>query len=155
MICPKCGTKFDEGIFCPECGTRIESATEAVFIEPQNVSTITEQSSKVENISTISTAAPQVPITSATIYPKPQNTETPSSYDPSWPRRSKITAAILAIFLGGIGIHKFYLDKIFWGVVYILFVWTSIPILLGVIEGIMYLCMSDEQFQEKYHIRLR
>lgn len=30
MICKKCGTQFEEGIFCPECGTRVEESTTPV-----------------------------------------------------------------------------------------------------------------------------
>lgn len=29
--------------------------------------------------------------------------------------KSRILAAVLAIFLGGLGIHKFYMGKIGWG----------------------------------------
>lgn len=64
--------------------------------------------------------------------------------------RSRPMAAFLAIVLGGAGIHKFYLGKAGWGLLYILFSWTFIPIFLGIIEGITYLLMSDKTFQEKY-----
>ena len=64
--------------------------------------------------------------------------------------RSRIIAALLAIFLGGIGIHKFYLGQIGWGLLYILFVWTSIPIIIGILEGLMFLFMSDKSFEAKY-----
>lgn len=64
--------------------------------------------------------------------------------------KSKVTAGILAILLGGIGIHKFYLGKVGWGLVYLLFSWTSIPMFLGFIEGIIYLTMSDSSFNSKF-----
>lgn len=64
--------------------------------------------------------------------------------------RNRILAALLAIFLGDIGIHKFYLGKAGWGIIYIIFSWTFIPMILGFIEGIMYLCMSDKSFENKY-----
>lgn len=64
--------------------------------------------------------------------------------------RNKVIAALLAIFLGGFGIHKFYLGQKGWGLVYLLFFWTVIPGIVGFIEGIIYLCMSDERFAEKY-----
>lgn len=62
----------------------------------------------------------------------------------------RIIAALLAIFLGGIGVHKFYLGKPVMGVVYILFCWTGIPALVGLIEGIIYLCKTDEEFTKEY-----
>ena len=73
---------------------------------------------------------------------------------PAWPIKNKIVAGLLGIFLGGLGIHKFYLGKIGQDIVYILFCWTFIPALIGFIEGIVYLCSNDENFQLKHHVRL-
>ena len=64
--------------------------------------------------------------------------------------KSKIAAGLFGIFLGGLGIHKFYLGQIGWGIVYLIFFWTFIPALVGLIEGIIYLAMSDEAFAAKY-----
>ncbi|MCU6797344.1 MULTISPECIES: TM2 domain-containing protein [Paenibacillus] len=64
--------------------------------------------------------------------------------------KSKTTAGILAILLGSLGVHKFYLGKIGLGVVYILFCWTGIPGIIGLIEGILYLTKTEEEFQSKY-----
>ena len=73
----------------------------------------------------------------------------PSAVSPK-PRRDRIVAALLAIFLGNFGVHKFYLGHIGVGIVYALFCWTSIPGVLGVIEGILYLMKSDEQWAIEY-----
>jgi len=64
--------------------------------------------------------------------------------------KSKVTAGVLAIILGGLGIHKFYLGKIGMGILYIAFCWTGIPEVVGLIEGILYLTATDEDFQTKY-----
>ncbi|MPW42175.1 hypothetical protein A6M14_11325 [Acinetobacter sp. Ac_877] len=64
--------------------------------------------------------------------------------------KSKIIAAVLAFFLGGFGVHKFYLGQIGWGIVYLLFCWTFIPSIVAFIEFIIYLCTSDEDFAKKY-----
>lgn len=64
--------------------------------------------------------------------------------------RNKIVAALLAIFLGGLGIHKFYLGKAGWGIVYFIFSWTFLPALIGFFEGIYYLLMSDKEFERNY-----
>lgn len=64
--------------------------------------------------------------------------------------RSKVTAGVLAILLGGIGAHKFYLGKTGQGILYLLFSWTFIPLIVGVIEGLMYLGMRDADFAQKY-----
>ncbi|MEH2468983.1 TM2 domain-containing membrane protein YozV/ribosomal protein L40E [Nitrobacteraceae bacterium AZCC 2161] len=64
--------------------------------------------------------------------------------------RSRVAAAIFAILLGGVGIHKFYLGRIWQGVLYLLFCWTFVPAVIGLIEGIVYLTMSDADFEMKY-----
>jgi TM2 domain-containing membrane protein YozV len=64
--------------------------------------------------------------------------------------KSRIAAALLAFFLGGFGIHKFYLGRPIWGILYLLFCWTFIPAVIAFIEFIVYLCMSDRAFAEKY-----
>ena len=65
--------------------------------------------------------------------------------------KSRIVAALLAFFLGGLGIHKFYLGQTGWGVVYLLFCWTLIPGIAAFIEFIMLLVMSDDTFNAKYN----
>ena len=64
--------------------------------------------------------------------------------------KNRIVAALLAFFLGGFGAHKFYLGQIGWGVAYLLFCWTFIPSIVALIEFIIYLCTSDEDFARKY-----
>jgi TM2 domain-containing membrane protein YozV len=66
--------------------------------------------------------------------------------------KSKSTATLLAFFLGGLGIHKFYLGKKLQGVLYVLFCWTLIPWIIGVIEAIIYLTISDDTFNLRYNI---
>lgn len=62
----------------------------------------------------------------------------------------RLLAILFAILLGGLGIHKFYLGQIGMGILYLLFCWTGIPVIVGIIEGILYLCMSDADFEAKY-----
>ena len=64
----------------------------------------------------------------------------------------RIAFALFAIFLGGIGVHKFYVKENTWGVIYLLFCWTYIPAILGIIEGIIALSSTDKEFCEKYEI---
>lgn len=77
---------------------------------------------------------------------------------PSNTTKSKTTAGMLAIFLGGLGIHKFYLGKNGQGIAYLLlfwfFCWTVfVPVLITIIafiEGIILLTMNDNEFHQKY-----
>lgn len=64
--------------------------------------------------------------------------------------KNKLAAALFAFFLGGFGIHKFYLKQTGLGIVYLLFCWSFIPAVLGFIDGVMLLLMSDEDFNRKY-----
>ena len=64
--------------------------------------------------------------------------------------KDRTVAVILAFFLGGFGIHKFYLNQPLWGLTYILFCWTGIPAIVAFIEGIIYIATSEEEFQNKY-----
>lgn len=64
--------------------------------------------------------------------------------------KNRIAAALLALFLGGFGVHKFYLGKIGQGFLYLIFCWTFIPTFISFVEFIIYLCSSDENFARKY-----
>jgi len=73
--------------------------------------------------------------------------------------KNKIAAALLALFLGGLGIHKFYLNKPGAGVIMLLctlvgwillFIPPIIVAIIAFIEFIIYLTKSDQQFYEDY-----
>ncbi|AZS50245.1 NINE protein [Entomomonas moraniae] len=72
-------------------------------------------------------------------------------HNPTSKGKSRIAAALLAFFLGGFGIHKFYLGQVGLGFLYLIFCWTGIPAIVAFIEFIIYLCMSDETFDAKYN----
>ena len=59
-------------------------------------------------------------------------------------QKNRITAALLALVFGGIGVHRFYLGKIVSGIFYLLLCWTFIPAIIALIEFIILICMSDE-----------
>ncbi len=67
--------------------------------------------------------------------------------------KSKYVAALLAFFFGSIGIHRFYLGQPTLGIGYIAVLLTNrwAAIILGLIDAIMFLAMSDEQFNRKYN----
>jgi len=65
-------------------------------------------------------------------------------------RKSRVAAAVLALFLGGLGAHHFYLGRVTAGIFSLLFCWTLIPSLIALVECIIYLTMSDEAFAAKY-----
>lgn len=65
--------------------------------------------------------------------------------------KSKTTTMVLAFFLGGIGVHRFYLGKIVTGILYFLFSWTFIPAFVALIEFFYYWWLTDEEFNELYN----
>ena len=92
--------------------------------------------------------------------PQPQvvYTQQPQGVYPeraNWPVKSKIAAGILALFLGGFGIHKFYLGRVGAGILYLLFCWTYIPACIAFIDAIILFCSNDENFELKYRCRTK
>ncbi len=65
--------------------------------------------------------------------------------------KDKNTAGILALLLGGIGIHRFYLGQNGLGILYLLFCWTLIPTVVGVIDAFFFWFMSKDKFNRKYY----
>ena len=73
----------------------------------------------------------------------------------SKPPKDKVTAALLAIFLGGFGVHKFYLgggkQKTAGIIQLVLSLFTcGVATIIPFIEGILYLTKDDQQFQAEY-----
>ncbi len=64
--------------------------------------------------------------------------------------KSKVAAGVLAILLGNIGIHRFYLGQ-WWGIFYLLFFWTFIPTFIALIEGVVFLVGDQQKWDDKYN----
>ncbi len=65
--------------------------------------------------------------------------------------KDKSTAGILALFLGGLGAHKFYLDRPLQGIIYLVFCWTFIPGIIAFFESLTYFFNDQEWFNRKYN----
>ncbi|MFL9830230.1 TM2 domain-containing protein [Flavobacterium sp. ARAG 55.4] len=67
----------------------------------------------------------------------------------------KLAAGLLAILLGPFGIHKFLLGYTKQGIIWLflsLITFGTLTGLLGLIEGIIYLTKSDEEFYRTYQL---
>ena len=62
----------------------------------------------------------------------------------------KVVAGILGILLGAFGVHKFYLGYTKEGIIQILLSCVCVGGIIGLIEGIIYLTKSDEEFVATY-----
>lgn len=59
--------------------------------------------------------------------------------------------ALIAFFLGGLGIQEFLLGNTLRGILGIVFCWTGIPAIIAIIQIIRALCCgSDENFDNIY-----
>jgi TM2 domain-containing membrane protein YozV len=76
-----------------------------------------------------------------------QPSGSPPPYDPAQSKR--VVAGILAILLGAYGVHRFYLGDMKGGLLHILACFSGCGV-ISIIEGIIYLRMTDEQFYQNY-----
>ncbi|WP_337102845.1 TM2 domain-containing protein [Paenibacillus sp. YIM B09110] len=180
--CNSCGAPIEQGQdACAYCGTQVAATNEEVereikqFFEEgqggqssQSVQTTASQDGFVIKWSfdvqtTHSQSQPQPEPQPYTQQPYTQQPYTQQSagqpsysqpqYNPYVSEKNKVLAGILAILFGGLGVHKFYLGSIGWGIVYVIFSMTFIPAFVGIIEGIIYLCTPNDRFQAKYSRR--
>lgn len=66
---------------------------------------------------------------------------------------SRIAAAVIGVFCGSVGIHRFYMGHTNAGIVYLVVgVVTAgtVTSVVGLIDGIIYLLATDEEFAAKY-----
>jgi TM2 domain-containing membrane protein YozV len=65
--------------------------------------------------------------------------------------KDRNTAIIICFFLGGFGLHKFYLGQISYGVMYALFSWTFIPSIIAFFDFLDLCFMPDRKFNLLYN----
>lgn len=49
-------------------------------------------------------------------------------------RKDRTVGLLLTLFLGGLGIHRFYLGQVGLGLLYLLFCWTFLPVFVSLVE---------------------
>jgi len=118
-----------------------------VTIDPQYTQSVDPRFSQTVNMNMQYNRA-QVPIA----YPQQSQAEVLNKVK----SKNRTTAALLAIFLGSLGGHKFYLENSS-AVVYLIITLCTcgaggtIIGIISIIEGIGYLGMTDEEFQQKLY----
>ena len=61
-------------------------------------------------------------------------------------------AIILAIFLGWLGVHRFYLNQLITGLLYLIIsqIFLPLAVILSLIDAVRYYSMSEVDFQKKF-----
>ena len=152
--CPQCGgNKLNvlgqNNYKCLYCGTIFTPAPPA---PPTNNHTNTNVQSETSGASNIIVNV-NVPNNTPNNIGEPlsfSNTHSGGQYNYS-KGKNKTTAGVLGIFLGAFGAHHFYLGNTGRALAYLFLFWTYLPGIIGFIEGIMYLCMNDDDFDRKYN----
>lgn len=136
FICKECKTEIDEKNYCSKCLNEL----------------VRENKKKIEKLEDVKNSQPMVFMNAGGASSSSSSSSNGHGGHPV-PLKSKVTAGVLAILLGGLGAHKFYLGRPIQGIIYLLFCWTWIPGIIGFIEGIIYLCTNEQQFSAKYGVR--
>lgn len=68
--------------------------------------------------------------------------------------KDKLAFSIFSILLGNFGIQYFYLGEYGKGILCLLFCWTAIPGIIGIVVGVLSLLMSDAEFIKKYSVEV-
>ncbi len=88
---------------------------------------------------------------------QPTNYEAPPPYNPNDSKR--LAAGICGILIGGLGIHKFILGMTTPALIMLLTTVLTcgfggiIMGIIGLIEGVIYLTKTDEQFYQEYVVQ--
>ena len=157
MACPKCGASIAAGAkFCGACGAPV------ILPEQPAAAFCSQCGTKNESGAKFCKSCGE-PLTTEAAAGRPANVSLPNDMSPA---SNKIAAGICGILLGGLGVHKFILGygragAIMLSITLGCFVgglltcgllWPAIGDMqiIGLIEGIIYLTKSDEDFVRTY-----
>lgn len=166
MNCDRCGTQV-QGRFCQNCGKAVEENRDTVQLATRaDLPGLPAQPQYQMQASKYCSACGHTIDTRAEICPHCGVRQMAPAHASG--EKSKVVAGLLAIFFGPLGIHKFYLGETDQGVAFLIssivcgFLWLIIIGFIGtfiicticLVQGIMYLCMSDDAFAAKYGSRV-
>ena len=79
-----------------------------------------------------------------------QGFEAFSGVDPDIRIKNQRFAIWFSVLFGFLGVHKFYLGQHLKGSLYLVFCWTFVPMIIGWVDAVRTLKMSNLHFQERY-----
>ena len=157
IACPSCATGNVEGArFCVRCGTPLPAAPSPESWRQSGDLGSTDQASHQSG----GYAPPNAPPSSYPVYTPAQGMmyQQPGAMG-NWQdlgANKKLPAGICAILIGALGVHKFILGYTTEGVIMLLLTLLTCGLagmvtgVIGIVEGIIYLTKSDEEFVRTY-----
>lgn len=133
-FCANCGSPDQSGAFCSNCGAQPNPAAANDWTSEDSPDFQQQMG-----------------------QPVPQQAYSPFGSPPMPIESKKTLAGVLGILLGGLGIHKFVLGYTTEGILAIVItIFTcGFGAIIGLIEGIIYLTKSDEEFIRTYQLNKR
>ena len=137
MICKNCSTNFDDDApYCPYCGAPNDMAHGSQQSQNEYYNPNAQQGGQY-------------------YYGQPDMNYNPQQMNTE-PAKEKLVAGWLAILIGTLGIHKFYLGYTKSGIIMLLVslltfgIGAPVMAVISLIEGILYLTKSDAEFYQTY-----
>lgn len=137
MICKNCSTNFDDDApYCPYCGAPNDMAHGSQQSQNEYYNPNAQQGGQY-------------------YYGQPDMNYNPQQMNTE-PAKEKLVAGLLAILIGTLGIHKFYLGYTKSGIIMLLVslltfgIGAPVMAVISLIEGILYLTKSDAEFYQTY-----
>ena len=150
MICKNCSTNFDDNApYCPYCGAPNYMAHGSQQSQNEYYNPNAQQGGQYYYNGQPNTQQPNYQYQQQDMNYNPQQMNTE-------PTKEKIVAGLLAILIGTLGIHKFYLGYTKSGIIMLLVslltfgVGAPVMAVISLIEGILYLTKSDAEFYQTY-----
>ena len=149
MICKNCSTNYDDNApYCPYCGAPNDMTHGSRQSQNEYYNPNAQQGGQYYYNGQPNTQQPNYQYQQDMNYnPQQMNTE---------PTKEKIVAGLLAILIGTLGIHKFYLGYTKSGIIMLLVslltfgIGAPVMAVISLIEGILYLTKSDAEFYQTY-----
>lgn len=130
--CPVCGAPL-EGEVCTYCGHKLKTNTNNSTVQTQNASNINFVTNVVNNNSVVNNDSQNI-----------------SNQMSNVSKKNKITALILCVLFGFLGVHRFYVGKIGTGLLYLC---TFGLFFIGYIVDIILIITG--KFTDKFGLELR
>ena len=150
MICKNCSTNYDDNApYCPYCGAPNDMAHGSQQIQNEYYNPNAQQGGQYYYNGQPNTQQPNYQYQQQDMNYNPQQMNTE-------PTKEKIVAGLLAILIGTLGIHKFYLGYTKSGIIMLLVslltfgIGAPVMAVISLIEGILYLTKSDAEFYQTY-----